>query len=82
MLLKLTMLYGIRKNNSNDKYSNYCEIGECCVCMEETSGRSQQFYSCSNVGTHYICNYCYMEWERQKEKNGCPTCRAPHLILK
>jgi hypothetical protein len=67
-------------NNSDNNYPNYLVNGECCVCIEPTTGISQQFYSCSNTGIHYICNYCYTEWQRQHPNNGCPMCRAPHLL--
>lgn len=69
----------INKNNNTDyEYPYYYSIeeGTCCVCLEVTSGRTQQFYQCANVGIHYICNYCYNEWQNQRLNNGCPTCRA------
>jgi hypothetical protein len=66
----------IAVNNNNLYY--YCGEGECSVCFDTTSGSSRQFYTCLNIGTHYLCNYCYMQWHRQHPRNGCPTCRAPH----
>lgn len=69
----------INENNNTDyeyPYYYYNEEGVCGVCLELTSGRSQQFYQCANVGRHFICNYCYNEWQRQRIGNGCPTCRA------
>lgn len=65
-------------NNAEYDYPYYYsnEEGLCCVCLEVTSGRSQQFYQCVNIGIHYICNYCYYEWQNRREDNGCPTCRA------
>jgi hypothetical protein len=47
---------------------------ECCVCYSKCGGRTTQFYNCINIGYHYICNYCYIEWS--KHSRACPMCRS------
>lgn len=70
------MTYNDINYDDCENHDNYNLDGICCVCLDITSGRSQQFYNCSNIGVHYICNCCYSEWRKHKSNNSCPACRS------
>lgn len=80
MIVKTQTMTYTKINHDDRKEDHDYTDGICCVCLDTTSGTCQQFYNCSNLGVHYICNYCYSGWQEKHPNNKCPTCRSSPKI--